>query len=396
MNLQKIFFSYSRADGSDFALKLALDLKKAGYDVWIDQEDIRAGTDWDLEVEKALETCDCLLFIETEKSVNSNNVLDEVYYALGQNKKVIPLIVRDSKTPFRLQRIQHIDFEKNYEEGLNQLVSELNANPDDTAFTADDSVASNIPSKPFYKKKALLKLAATIFLIIITAAILYLIKNKKIPDEEKVATATVVDSTKKNDAIPAGELKEELTKEPLATKKAIEKTTNTVSPSGRENTPINLVETFEGNWQLEAVEPKAKSQNGYLKIEALDGGKARIRSYIQFYYFKTNDTSFLSVFNGFAGCASCVLQDKMKINVEDISIGSQTYKTLKKDQQDGGKAGDTIMNAGSNKSIRASATLLLMKNKTAIIKVQQTKATPLSYGLVLPPFEYSFTFTKVE
>jgi hypothetical protein len=223
-----------------------------------------------------------------------------------------------------------------------------------------------------------------------------LVRNKKILNEEKVAIATAVDSGKKNDETPASELKEELSKEPLATKKTSEKNTNTSSPLRKTNTPVNLIETFEGNWQLVAVEPKAKSQEGYLKIEALDGGKVKIRSYTQFYYFKTNDTSFLSVFNGFAGCASCVLQDEMKINVEDISIGSQTYKTLKKDQQDGGKAGDTVMNAGSNKSIRASVTLLLVNNKTAVIKVQQTKATPLNYGLVLPPFVYSFTFTKAE
>ena len=396
MSLQKIFFSYSRADGSDFALKLALDLKKAGYNVWIDQQDIRAGTDWDIEVEKALETCDCLLYLETEKSVISNNVLDEVYYALDQKKKVIPIIVRDSKTPFRLQRIQHIDFEKNYEEGLNHLISELKAKRVDTAFATDDSITNKIADKSFYKKYAKLILIALGFLIIITAGILYLIRNKKILNEEKVAIATAVDSSKKNDETPASELKEELTKEPLATKKTSEKNTNTSSPPRKTNTPVNLIETFEGNWQLVAVEPKAKSQEGYLKIEALDGGKVKIRSYTQFYYFKTNDTSFLSVFNGFAGCASCVLQDEMKINVEDISIGSQTYKTSKKDQQDGGRAGDTVMNAGSNKSIRASVTLLLVNNKTPVIKVQQTKATPLNYGLVLPPFVYSFTFTKAE
>ena len=396
MSLQKIFFSYSRADGSEFALKLALDLKKAGFNVWIDQQDIRAGTDWDLEVEKALETCDCLLFVETEKSVISNNVLDEVYYALGQNKKVIPLIVRDSKTPFRLQRIQHIDFEKNYEDGLRQLVIELKSKPVDTAFTADDSMANKIPEKSFYKKYTRQILVAISFLIVLTAAILYLVKDKKILNEEKVVIAIAADSSKKKDEIPASELKEEFTKDPSATKKTSKKNTNSSSPLTKTITPVNLIETFAGNWQLVAVEPKAKSQQGYLKIEALDGGKVKIRSYTQFYYFKANDTSFLSVFNGFAGCASCVLQDEMKIDMEDISIGSQTYKTLKKDQQDGGKAGDTVMNAGSNKSIRASVTLLLVNNKTPVIKVQQTKATPLNYGLVLPPFVYSFTFTKAE
>ena len=87
MKLKKVFFSYSRAD-ADFALKLALDLKKEGFDVWIDQEDIRAGSEWDLEIEKALATCDCLLFIQSEKSVASTKILDEMYYALEQNKRV--------------------------------------------------------------------------------------------------------------------------------------------------------------------------------------------------------------------------------------------------------------------------------------------------------------------
>lgn len=67
MRIHKIFFSYSRVDGAAFALKLAVDLKKEGFDVWIDKEDIRAGSEWDIEIEKALETCDCVLFIETEK-----------------------------------------------------------------------------------------------------------------------------------------------------------------------------------------------------------------------------------------------------------------------------------------------------------------------------------------
>ena len=125
MILEKIFFSYSRIDASEFVLKLALDLKKKGFNVWLDQEDIRAGAEWDMEIQKALESCDCLLFVETENSVNSNNVLDEVYYALEERKKVIPLILRDSKTPFRLQRLQHIDFTKDYNSGLALLINEL-------------------------------------------------------------------------------------------------------------------------------------------------------------------------------------------------------------------------------------------------------------------------------
>ena len=86
----------------------------------------------------------------------------------------------------------------------------------------------------------------------------------------------------------------------------------------------------------------------------------------------------------------------MKITAEDIAIGSQTYKILKEDQPGDGKAGDTIMNAGSNKSIRASVTLHLINNKIAVIKVQKPVATALSHGLVLEPFVYSFRFTKTD
>lgn len=93
---------------------------------------------------------------------------------------------------------------------------------------------------------------------------------------------------------------------------------------------------------------------------------------------------------------SCVLEEEMRITAEDIAIGSQTYKILKEDQPDGGKAGDTIMNAGSNKSIRSSVTLHLINNKIAVIKVKNPVATELSHGLVLQPFVYSFRFTKTD
>ena len=124
MKFKKIFFSYSRTD-ADFALKLALDLKKEGFDVWIDQEDIRAGSEWDLEIENALATCDCLLFIQSEKSVASSNVLDEVYYALEQNKRVIPVLIDNCNTPFRINRLQRISFIESYETGLTNLKDNL-------------------------------------------------------------------------------------------------------------------------------------------------------------------------------------------------------------------------------------------------------------------------------
>jgi hypothetical protein len=411
MSSQKIFFSYSRIDGSDFALQLALDLKKEGFNVWIDQQDIRAGLEWDREIEKALESCDCLLFVETEMSVTSNNVLDEVYYAIEQKKKVIPLIVRDSKTPFRLQRLQHINFTHDYNAGLTQLISELKGQSAVPDSRANKSEVLKTIEKPFNLKYATLILIIT-SLVIVFAAIIYTAKDNNLPlvANDTVHANTVTNEPgavsekdtvlpekkyEKNEKIPA---KNKEVSAPMDTKGLATTTTNSNNKEVKKpaNNSVSLQETFAGDWQLIDVEPKAKSVKGYLKIEPIDENKVTIKSYFQFYYFPANDTSYVSVFNGFAGCASCILSGQMKITAEDIAVGSQTYRTLKTDEPGGGKFGDTILNAGANKSIRAAVTLHLINNKTAVIKVQRPVSTELSYGLVLQPFVYSFKFTKTD
>jgi hypothetical protein len=402
MILHRIFFSYSRVDGAEFALRLALDLKKEGFDVWIDQEDIRAGSEWDLEIEKALETCDCLLFVETEKSVASNNVLDEVYYAIGQNKKVIPVIVKDSKTPFRIQRLQHVDFTKDYNSGLTHLITELQ-NDSRVSPWESEEFESIKAEKPFYVKYSMYLLL--ISFAIITTALIYLFSTKN-NQTQYVSNNTI---TNPNDTSAAEEkspeqkaiLEEKIPATIETTKKPVD---DRIKVSGKasskiltesnkietspENSMTSLSKAYAGDWNLTDVEPKAQSIKGYIKIEASDEKKVAIKSYMQFYYFKTNDTSFLTIFNAFAGCTSCTLQKEMKLTVEDVSIGSQTYRT--------GKTGDTVMNAGANKSIRASVSLRLISDKTVLIKVQRTDAVEQSYGLVLKPFTYTFKFTKVD
>ncbi|MCY7422223.1 MAG: toll/interleukin-1 receptor domain-containing protein [Chitinophagaceae bacterium] len=411
MTLQKIFFSYSRADGSEFALKLALDLKNKGFDVWIDQVDIRAGSEWDIEIEKALETCDCLLFIETEKSVTSNNVLDEVYYAIEQRKKVIPLILVDSKTPFRLQRIQHINFTKDYQSGLALLINELQNNNTAVTYQPEEKQTLAKAGKPFLIKYAAVVTAIICLLILTVGALIYSAKNKKsLPNVVSQAESKKVENEPASiadvplDSIEPKEPKKIYAQDVEVTneKKITAKTSNRNLSKAGAGTQIEVVkeadlnEIFAGDWQLLEVEPKARLKRGYLKIEPLDEKKVSIKSYLQFYYPTTNETSFLTVFNAFAGCASCMLTNNMKLAVEDISIGSRTIKTLKENQSDCGKAGDTILDANSNKSIRAAVTLHLVDKNTAIIKVQLPAAIALAHELILEPFIYSFRFKKSE
>jgi hypothetical protein len=118
------FFSYSRED-SDFALKLAGDLKAAKASVWLDQLDIRPGDRWDRTVEDALTNCPRMLVILSPASVSSTNVMDEVSFALEERKTVIPVMYRDCTVPFRLRRVQYVDFRHDYAHGLQELLNIL-------------------------------------------------------------------------------------------------------------------------------------------------------------------------------------------------------------------------------------------------------------------------------
>ena len=120
----RAFFSYSRED-SQFALRLAADLKASSANVWVDQLDITPGKRWDSSVEEALKTSPSMLVILSPASVKSTNVQDEVAFALEEEKNVVPVLYRDCTIPFRLRRLQYVDFREDYDSGLNRLIKIL-------------------------------------------------------------------------------------------------------------------------------------------------------------------------------------------------------------------------------------------------------------------------------
>jgi hypothetical protein len=118
------FLSYCRTD-SAFALRLAEDLKASGADVWIDQLDIPPGVAWDRAVEAALSTRPTVLVILSPSSSCSENVLDEVSYAIQKKKRVLPVLYRDCDVPLRLARLQYIDFRFDYDRATKTLLYAL-------------------------------------------------------------------------------------------------------------------------------------------------------------------------------------------------------------------------------------------------------------------------------
>jgi hypothetical protein len=117
--MPQYFLSYARAD-SQFALKLGDDLRASGVDIWIDQKDIKPSTRWDRAIEAALRDCAAVVVVLSPRSVASENVLDEVGFAIDSGKSVIPVLIEACDIPIRLSRLQRVDFTGDYAAALDR------------------------------------------------------------------------------------------------------------------------------------------------------------------------------------------------------------------------------------------------------------------------------------
>ncbi|MGJ3238741.1 MAG: TIR domain-containing protein [Anaerolineae bacterium] len=123
--MTRIFISYSRRD-EIFARKLATALDQLGADIWIDVEDIPAGMKWSTAIQQGLDTAEAMLVILSPDSMASRNVEDEWQYFLDHGKPVFPLLLRDAKIHFQLNRIQWVDFKNQpFDNALVDLHQEL-------------------------------------------------------------------------------------------------------------------------------------------------------------------------------------------------------------------------------------------------------------------------------
>ena len=98
---------------------------RASDNLWLDQLDILGGQRWDRAVEEALQTCQGMIAVLSPETLASHNVMDEVSYALEERKMIIPIFLRSCTIPFRLRRVQYIDFTADYQTGFSQLLRAL-------------------------------------------------------------------------------------------------------------------------------------------------------------------------------------------------------------------------------------------------------------------------------
>ena len=124
MDSEAIFVSYSSKD-RPFALKFVKELQDLGVNVWMDQLGIKLGENWDNAIEEALENSNTFLLFISPTSVESQNVQDEVHFAIKEKKRLIPILIKECDLPMRWQRMQYADFTKNPNKGFKSVMEFL-------------------------------------------------------------------------------------------------------------------------------------------------------------------------------------------------------------------------------------------------------------------------------
>ena len=108
-----IFVSYSKRD-ADRVEPYVQAMQKRGIGVWIDRGGIEPGaSSWAKEILKGMRGCRKVILFGSDSSMNSPNVLDEIYLARDQEKPVVLARLDQAEIPDELRmflvRSQHIE-----------------------------------------------------------------------------------------------------------------------------------------------------------------------------------------------------------------------------------------------------------------------------------------------
>ncbi len=115
-NAMKVFVSHRHRD-SAWAKSLVKHLQTRGFDVWLDELELRPGDDWAEQIRQAVVESDTIVSVIGGHQP-SPNVLVEMGMALAQGKRVVPIVI-DADTDMatlsdfvRLQSIRTNDAEQ--------------------------------------------------------------------------------------------------------------------------------------------------------------------------------------------------------------------------------------------------------------------------------------------
>src|SRR5512134_2126385 len=120
--MAKLFVSYSRRD-SVVARQLIESFRSIQQDVWVDWESIPPAVDWLEQIFRGIEEADAFLFLISPDSIASEVCKVEVNHAAQNNKRIIPIVLRDVQPKDAPESIRKLNWtfireNDNFEEGL--------------------------------------------------------------------------------------------------------------------------------------------------------------------------------------------------------------------------------------------------------------------------------------
>ena len=128
-----VFISYSRRD-VDFVRRLDEELKRTGRKTWVDWGDIPPTAEWEKEIQTGIERANTVLFVISPDSIASSTCQQELALATKNNKKVVPVLLRQVgplDLPAPLAAIQWIGFDnRDFEGNLLKLIAALDMDLD--------------------------------------------------------------------------------------------------------------------------------------------------------------------------------------------------------------------------------------------------------------------------
>ena len=127
-----VFVSHSGVDNK-WAERFRAGLCHAGFEVWDPASDLPPGTNYHLELGKALERSDAMIVLLSPDSVKSPSVLSEIDYALSSPQfrdRLISVLLRPTREiPWILQKLQHIRATKDVSQTVDRVVAALEKSP---------------------------------------------------------------------------------------------------------------------------------------------------------------------------------------------------------------------------------------------------------------------------
>jgi hypothetical protein len=111
---KSIFLSYASADREP-ALRVAENLREAGFQTWDPEREILPGSDWTSSLKKALDAALAIIVFISPAATQSRSVLREIEYALGAKHlrgRLIPVVVKPTDdAPWILQTLQPVAYQ---------------------------------------------------------------------------------------------------------------------------------------------------------------------------------------------------------------------------------------------------------------------------------------------